>query len=373
MTEVKKRTIVIASVLKPVDDTRMFEKIGLSLSETKRYNVHIIGFPARFDNLPEIHFHPLKSFRRVGFKRMLTPWTIFRQVWKLKPDLLIITTHELITIALFAKFFRRTKIVYDIQENYFRNLIYTSNYPGLMRALLAGYVRMKENVASAFFDHFFLAEKSYANEFYFTKHRHTVLENKLKKYPEKLDRTHNGEKKNLALVFTGTLAETTGVFTAIEIAVKCHTVAPSTTLTIIGYCSQPKVLDKIKNTIEPYDFIKLIGGDKLVPHSEIIDQIKSASAGIISYPFNKSTYNCFPTKLFEYLGYKLPIILIQHPRWEELCETYNAAVVFDPKHMHTKDIVEALRTQSFYKSEPSEVFWESEQPKLIRILQFMLS
>jgi hypothetical protein len=372
MVEVKKRTIVIASVLKPVDDARMFEKLGLSLSETTRYDVHIIGFPARFESMPMLQFHPVKAFRRLSFRRLATPWIILGKIFKIKPDILIITTHELIYQALLVRMFSGAKIIYDIQENYFRNIIYTSAYPGLIRALLAAYVRGKENIASVFFNHFFLAEKAYASEFFFTRHRHTVLENKLKKPLLNVPRGKIG-KHPISLVFTGTIAETTGVFLAIEVAIKMQAVDPTTSLTLIGYCSQKKLLQKIRNTIQPYNFIKLIGGETLVPHVQIIEAIKSATAGIISYPFNKSTYNSYPTKLFEYLGYKLPIILIRHPRWVELCAEFNAAVVFDPKHIHSKEIIDELRTKKFYNQEPEDVYWESEQAKLLRILQFMLA
>ena len=43
MADSKKSTVVIASVLKPVDDSRMYEKIGLTLAGSGRYDVHVIG------------------------------------------------------------------------------------------------------------------------------------------------------------------------------------------------------------------------------------------------------------------------------------------------------------------------------------------
>jgi hypothetical protein len=271
-----------------------------------------------------------------------------------------------------ARLFLRTKIIYDIQENYFRNLIYTSAYPGLIRAVLAAYVRGKENVASFFFNHFFLAEKAYAQEFFFTRHRHTVLENKLKK---PLINVPSGKIGNqpIALLFSGTLAESTGIFLAIELAIKLHAMDSSVSLTIIGYCAKKKLLEKIRNTIEPYKFIQLIGGDTLVPHVQIIEAIKSSTAGIISYPFNKSTYNSNPTKLYEYLGYRLPIVLIKHPGWASLCKEFNAAVEFDPKHIHAAEIIVDLRNTRFYSTEPLNVYWESEHAKMVRVIQFMLN
>ena len=43
----KKQRIVLASVLKPVDDVRMFEKIGKSLSAITGHDVFIIGYPSK--------------------------------------------------------------------------------------------------------------------------------------------------------------------------------------------------------------------------------------------------------------------------------------------------------------------------------------
>ena len=42
----KKQRIVLASVLKPVDDTRMFEKIGKSLAREPKYEISIYGYPS---------------------------------------------------------------------------------------------------------------------------------------------------------------------------------------------------------------------------------------------------------------------------------------------------------------------------------------
>src|SRR5687768_10146092 len=102
MVEVKNRTIVIASVLKPVNDTRMFEKMGITLSNTKSYKVHIIGFAPPSIPATSIKLHPLKPFKRLSFDRLLAPWKVLRKVLSLKPSLLIITTHELLVPAIIA-------------------------------------------------------------------------------------------------------------------------------------------------------------------------------------------------------------------------------------------------------------------------------
>ena len=371
MPEVKKRTIVIASVLKPVNDTRMFEKIGQSLAETKQFNVHIIGFPGSTGQVPFLTSHELPHFKRLSLKRLFIRWTIFRISVKLKPDLLIVTTHELLAIALLIKLRTKTKIVYDVQENYYRNIRHTPTFPAFLRPLIASYVRLKEMLFSGFIDHFFLAEKSYSHELTFPRSAYTILENKLKRPVDNPAAKRTAHERS-RLLFSGTLAESTGVFIAIELAVKLYTLNKNISLTIIGHCAQKETLEKIRNTIEPYAFIQLIGGDELVPHEKILKNIQLADAGIIAYPFNPSTYNSIPTKLFEYLGYKLPILLINHPEWVKLCEPYQAAIVFEPEHINPKTLLNDLNNRSFYSTEPSDVFWESEQPKLIRQIHQMV-
>ena len=38
------KTALIASILKPVDDTRLYEKLGKTIGQTTKYRVNIIGF-----------------------------------------------------------------------------------------------------------------------------------------------------------------------------------------------------------------------------------------------------------------------------------------------------------------------------------------
>jgi hypothetical protein len=369
MPEIKKRKIAIASILKPVNDTRTAEKIAQSLADTRQFEVHVFGFPA--DALPAQSFvvHSHSPFKRLSFTRIIVPWITFRKIYSLKPALLIISTHELIGPALLLKTITGCKIVYDVQENYFRNILHTLAFPFFIRPLLAIYVRIKEILSALFIDHFFLAEKAYDRELWFIGKRFTILENKLKRPEYFRMRKRNANR----LLFSGTLAETTGVFKAIEIANQLHSLDQRITLTIVGYCPQQFTLNKIKKTIEGHSHLRLIGGNKLISHHEILTQIEQADAGIIAYPDNPSTINSIPTKLYEYLGYRLPILLTYHPVWTKICMPYSAAIVFDPTRIDAPRILETLKHSQFYTLEPTDVYWDSEQPRLIRQVLFLLN
>ena len=113
-----KKTIVIVSILKPVDDTRMLEKFGISLSDSGNYDVVIIGYPSTLKPAyPNIKFIPLKSFKRISVSRLLAPLKVLLKTYQVKHDILIVNSHELLIVALLNRIFFGSKIIYDIQEN----------------------------------------------------------------------------------------------------------------------------------------------------------------------------------------------------------------------------------------------------------------
>lgn len=369
MADPNKSTVLIASVLKPVDDSRMYEKIGLTLTESGLFDVHVVGSYSAKTARADITQHTLKPFRRISLGRLLAPWRILSLALRLKPDIVIITTHELLYLAMFLKIRRKSRIIYDVQENYYWNILYTTAFPLLLRPFVALYVRTKETLAAAYVDHFFLAEKGYEQELSFQRSRYTVIENKVrihdaqKKLPATFDK-----RKNIHLIFSGTLAETTGVFTAIDLAIKLHVIDDRFRLTIIGYCSQQKTLEKIRLLIQPRSFITLITGDRPVPHDQIFKHIHLADFGLVTYEINPSTMNSIPTKLYEYLGFHLPILLVNHKPWVEFCHPYDAAIVFDANHYDAAALYQGMMTKSFYTRDPVEVYWESEAPKVLAVL-----
>jgi len=370
MGDSNKSTIVIASILKPVDDSRLYEKIGLTLACTGRYHVHIIGCDSAKTENPKIRQHAFKPFGRISLGRLLAPWRILFKTLRLKPDIFIITTHELLYLAMFVKALTKCRVIYDVQENYYWNILYTPAFPLLIKPFVALYVRGKETITAKYVDHFFLAELGYEKELKFPGTRSTVLENKVR-IAEAEVKTPTSIQLNttINLIFSGTLAESTGVFTAIDLAVKLHVIDERFRLTIIGYCARHRVLEKIRLLIKPRAFIQLIARESPVPHTEIFKHIRKADFGLITYEINPSTMNSIPTKLYEYLGFRLPILLVNHKPWVEFCYPCAAAVVFDSHHFDAAALYEEMLGRTFYTAEPSAVYWETEEPKLLRVVE----
>jgi len=360
----KKQRIVLASILKPVDDTRMFEKMAVSLAGVNNYQIFVIGYPTKgtVNRDHNITQFSLKPFQRISLGRLIAPWQVLKIIYKVKPEVLVVNTHELLIVGIVNRIFFGGKIIYDIRENYWRNILHTKAFPHSFRFLIACWVRLKEKLIAPFFHGFFLAEKTFEKELTFLRNKHVVIENKMR-VPTGFQRAGSGEKTKL--LFSGTLAESTGVLYAIELAKKLHQVDSKIELTIIGFCALQPTLIQIRKAIETHPFINLIGGDQLVPHQEIIAAIAQADFGIIAYPPSYHIENRIPTKLYEYLDCRLPILLQDYPPWVQICEPFSAAIYFDINQVEPPSLLAKMKNSSFYTSTPREVTWASEEPILL--------
>jgi len=362
MQEIKKRRILLASVLKPVDEPRMFERMGLSLV-AKGYDVFIAGLPSASGKpVSGIHFFPHQKFGRISIGRIKVRFAVLKKAFIIRPDIFIVSTHELLGVALFYRICTGKKIVYDIQENYWRNIMYTTVFPRILRPLIAFPVRLKEIITSPLFSKFLLAERCYEDELSFTKRKSVIIENKCV-IPKGFQRKPSTD--SIQLLFTGTIAESTGVFQAINLAKKLHEQEPRTRLYIIGYCAQSSTLEKIKKEISQYPFISIADGALFASHAEIMDAIATANYGVICYPLSPHLENKVPTKLYEYLSCRLPMLLQNHKPWVEGSKAQDTAIIVNFNEPHVASILSQMNTRRFYTETIRGTTWESEEKKLL--------
>ncbi len=365
------KVAVIASILKPLDDTRLYEKLGLSIRESNKYQVNIIGFGSK---KPSSHsgicFHSLYHGPRLGISRLLAPWKFLHKLAKLRPALTVVCTPELLLPAALYKIFYGTKLWYDVQENYRRNVQYQSAYPNLLKPLFKLAIWMVETGTRPFVDQYLLAEKGFIGELIFVKGKYTVLENKY--HGTKLPRqTTVGD--HVHFVFTGTVSRENGIIQAISLVQALHQNQYPVRLTIVGQVPETGLLDQIRNQINSQQYlIKLIGGTELVPHREVMEYASTADFGLVAHQPNPSTENCIPTKIYEYLGLGLPMLLQSQTLWESVVAPYDAAVVLNYNNFQPETIWRHITEDHFYTKTPgAEITWEQEALKLLKKLEMM--
>ncbi len=361
----KKKKIVIASILKPADDVRAFEKMAMTLAKSG-HEVYLVGMPSTTQITPQgVHFLELVPFHRLDWRRLLAPFRVLKKVRKVKPELLIVNTHELLLVSFLNRILFGTKIVYDIQENYYRNIRWTLAFPPWLRRPLALWVRLKEKLMAPFFHRIIFAEKCYAEEMRFLAAKATVIENKSVLPADFTRRPNNGK---ITLAFTGTLGLSTGVFEAIDLVEQLHEKRADIELHIVGYCALPEMLAEIMNRCSGKSYIRLTAGRMQVGHERILDLISRAHFGIVSYPASPHTYNRIPTKLFEYLSARLPILLTDNPSWRALTDPLSAAIAVDFSDPDVDNILVEMAKREFYSGPVDQFFWASEEQKLIDLV-----
>lgn len=363
-----KKVIAIISVLKPVDDTRNFEKIAKSLGNTNKYDINIIGFSIK--NIPSsqnITFHSVLNFKRNSLKRLLAPITVYKKLLKLNPELIIVTTAELLIVGILYKTLFGAKIIYDIQENYYRNIVYTNSYPALLKYPIALMVRAVELVSSLFIDQCIVAEKVYPGQMKYLSSKAEIIENKAI-IPDLVKNMKRVKSNNLVFVYSGTIAEHYGIFDAIDFIINLKAVINHISFIIIGYAAQEKTYKRLQRLTKNLDYIKIIGGDRLVPHNKVLVEMQGADFCLLPYQHNKSTEGRIPTKLYECLAMEKPVIITSNPDWNSIVQSNNAGIIHDFKS-ENHSLSHHFFEKYYGNNLSSQYLWENSSNKLLETVQ----
>ena len=362
-----KKRIVLASLLKTVDDPRMYYKFAKSLQTQDKYDINIVGFPSKSPvNDPAIHFYPLPAFGRKSLKRWTARIHAARTIWSLKPSLLIISTHELLGIALMCRFFQQARVIYDVRENYVSNLRHRGSFAAKTAGAL---IRIKEYISSPFIDHFTLAEECYREELPFAR-PYTVLENRALPPAKPLMEQITFQSPPVKFLFTGTLAEQTGVLEAIKMVTAYRKCVTDATLHIVGNSFDRDFMKKLRARLEENTWIDPEIDEQPIPYPIIIASIENADIGIIAYEELPFLIHKKPTKLFEYTGHHLPIMFSHKNTWYHDTDKIAGAILYNS---NCQTLVKNLQQTAFYPTQvPKETYWNSLENTLLKLINKLL-
>lgn len=369
-----KEKICIASFLKPVNDIRGYEKLAQSLAHSGKYQLYCAGYPSKIKvSDKKITFLPLRKFNRTGFSRWIARWQMFTFYVKVKPKLIIVNSPDLLFVTSLYKIIFGSKIIYDIRENYAFNLLYQSNYPVVVKHLLAGWVRTKEWLTAPLFTCFFLAEKIYEQQLTFVGKRFTILENKALKSEKICMRFQS--MATTKFIISGTIAQEYGVLQGVDFFVKFKSRYPQAELCIIGHCASAQLAHKLNTLAQNHSGIVLHVSPHPIPHARLEAALLQASVGLLPYLPNKSTKGKVPTKLFEYAAYGLPCLVQDQPDWAYFVRKHQSGLPFNFVRFNTEDCIEVVKR---LKQLPPalllpDLFWQTEEPKLLRCISQALS
>jgi glycosyltransferase involved in cell wall biosynthesis len=363
----KKTKIVIASVLKPVDDVRNYEKIGCSLAKLKDCEITMLGVASKKNSQNEnIQFLPWRSFDRLSIGRLNVQLAFVKKLFILKPQLVIVTSHELLIMAVIGRLFVGYQLIYDVQEDYYKNLSHQHFYPWIIRKIMAVSIRCTEWLTRPFISHYLLAEEMYLNDLAFTKNKRTVIDNK------SLAIT-NQSTQQFKVIFTGTISDYSKCLESIELYQKLKSSLPNPTLVVIGYCPSVNYLNQLKKKSRLDESIQLLILEKPVPHQEIVEHIASANLAIIGYECNPVNVFKIPTKQYEYTAARLPYLVRSDTYWSELGSTWGGAIPIEFTSPDVKIILEFLASFDPNSVKTADALWIKNEDILLKCVDSFIN
>ncbi len=369
----EKIKVAIASVLKPLKDPRAYYRMGLSLRETNKYRINIIGFSIKNKSVTDyLIFTPLFCQKRTHWKRFFVGLKFIKILVRQSPEILILSTYELLPAAVFVKQFLKFKLIYDVQENYSNNLRFNKTGTGIMRGLTVNAIKIIEKFSKPYIDHYIFAEQCYVEEFPGINN-YTVLENK--HYGKIRPRIpfSPATKASFSFLISGTLTEVYGTLKGIGWFKQVLGAYPGSKLKIIGHVPLADYGIRILKEIKGFDAIEVEIGNTPIPYEELLSAHRDIDFCLMPYHQLPSIAPKMPSKLFDAVALGIPSLFSANKKWSEFVEPYQAGQAVDFNDITNAAESFAVLIKKTYFTEPvsEDVLWKSDKENFLNIIQNM--
>jgi glycosyltransferase involved in cell wall biosynthesis len=354
-------------------DTRIFHKECRSLSNAG-YRVTLITNHTRRESVDGVEFIPLPKFRNRIDRMLIGPWTVYRLARHLKADLYHFHDPELMPVGIALKITSRAKVVYDVHENFPKNMLAKTWMAAPMRRIASWVVKLSEMITSIFIDGVVTVTEFIAARF--PKDKTVVLRN-LPPLIENLDNIPDRKYEgNYQVIYTGGLTAHRGI-TEIVLALPLVK-TPETKLLLLGRVIDRTVWEVVQE-LPGFTKVDYIGQ---VPFDQMYDYLHQAAVGMLCNQPRYGYDQALPNKLFEYMYSGLPIIASDFELWREIITENDCGRLVDPTKPQeiAKSIDDLLNNpderrkmgENARKAVLEKYNWEKEQQKLLDLYQELL-
>lgn len=303
------KKILLAHLKKPPYETRIFDKIAKSLSDSGKFEITILGNSILSDSIilseQNIRMYPVFQ-SRAHSSQISTDLLRFQTfLYSERPDVVIVCSPELLALAVLYSLIEKKSVVLDLQENYPFNYYYQSVYKWPVNKLLRLASSLYLSVLIPLVQKVWLAEGIYSIQLKLSQA--TVIENKVPSFWQitgSAPSFHNSDY----LLFSGYISEESGALMAIDFFAAFRSVFPKLELIISGYCPSERLKAEIKKRSEANLGIRWIGLDTWVLSYSILNILASARAVLMPYNETPANLGKVPTKLYEAASLQIPVI-----------------------------------------------------------------
>jgi len=320
MTAQPDRIVHVTTVHQPFDP-RIFYKQLASLRDAG-FDTHLIAPHGRTEQVQGISIHALPR-PPARWRRIALHPTAFRMAQALNADLYQVHDPELLPVAFLLRNATGARIVYDMHENY------RTKGPILGRAL-----RTLERWAFRWVDHVLIAEESYRSIVEADPVSSTYIPNYFRPIGDaRLGAPARAGHTPMRLLYTGTLSDSRGLGTMIDLAARIRRADRLETITLVGICRYPTQRARTEKQIRRGGLgavVDRVGWDAYVRPSAMPPHYRRADVGLALFQPHPNHRGSIPTKFYEYLHYGLPLICSDIPLWRRFVERHGCGAVVPP-------------------------------------------
>lgn len=345
-------------------DARIFKKECRSLARAG-FDVTVVG-PHTMDTVEErVRILSVKKHSSRIARMTRTVWQVFQVAKNLDADVYHFHDPELIPVALLLRKSGKN-VVYDIHEDFPRDLLFKPYLPRWSRQLLSRLAESLEKAACRHFSGLVSVTPSIAARLQAVNQRTVIVCNY--PFPEELVGTEatDWDSRCLAAAYVGTITPQRGIAEMVR-AMACLPDSLPATLQIAG--------DRI------YEGLTKLDGWSHVCFHGALDQpstyrlLRSVRVGIVCEHPIPTFLEAIPVKLFEYMGAGLPVIASDFPFWRKMLNGIDCAIFVDP--LKVSEIACALEYLLTHATEAEQMGrrgqtavieqlnWNTQLPKLV--------
>lgn len=309
------------------NDNRIFRKECTSLAEAGVK----VALVAVADESRLVDGVALRALPRRGSRlarMILGPMDAWRELRRLRPDVIHVHDPELIPLAVVWKLIHRSRFVFDAHEDLAKQVMGKPYIPANLRPTVRLFASALERAADRYADLIVAATPSIAR--LFTRSEVVLVQNFpwLRDFPTPTPVPEG----TTAAVYVGGIAEARGALDMLE-AISLAQTKPR--LVLAG----PVATESLRQTLEKNPAVTYHG---LLPASEVPGVVDEGAVGMVLFHPLPNNLEAQPTKIFEYMAAERPFICSDFPFWRDLVGSYDCGLFVDPQDPVA--IAEALDT-----------------------------
>jgi glycosyltransferase involved in cell wall biosynthesis len=286
---------------------------------------------------------------------------------------------ELLPMVVFLKIVSRKKIIYDVHEDYGKQVLSKPYLPKITRIPISRLINGIEYLSTKVIDGIATATDDILKKFSYHPNAVSIKNYPVLSYFDHDNDSLNAERENdktFNLVYSGNISRERGLNEMVE---ALSYIDLPVKLSFIG-SDDPDISELKKKNVKGLDKTEFLGW---VEHKKVPQLLKQFDVGMACLHPMPNYITALPIKIFEYMASGIPVIASNFPILKEIVEGNNCGICVDP--LNPGEIAKAvqflidneeerIKMGSNGKKAVMEKYnWDNECRKLITFYELILS